>query len=219
ETAPFMAQKRIGILGGSFNPVHNAHLRLAVEAAEQAGLDRVDLVPAAKPPHKQDSHLLPFSERCRHLELVLQGRPMFSLNTLEGRREGPSYTVETLREYRRSNPEDAIFFILGADEFLHLPNWHRWELIPELAHLVVASREKESHEAIRTFIADWFPSARNREREHPCWELSGGGSLQVIEMPRLDISSTLIRDRLHRDKSLAWLVPEVVERELRKKGE
>ena len=212
-----MAQ-RIGILGGSFNPVHNAHLRLAVEAAEQAGLDRVDLVPAAKPPHKQDTNLLPFSERCRHLELVLQDRPLFSLNRLEGRREGPSYTVDTLREYRQSSPEDAICFILGADEFLHLPNWHRWELIPELANLVVASREKESHQAIRTFIADWFPSARNREGESPCWELLNGGSLQMIEMPSLDISSTMIRDRLDRGKSLAWLVPEVVERELRKGG-
>jgi nicotinate-nucleotide adenylyltransferase len=209
-----MARRRIGILGGSFNPVHNAHLRLAVEAVEQAGLDRLDLVPAAKPPHKEDSDLLPFSERCRHLELVLRDRPLFRLNTLEGRRKGPSYTVDTLLEYREHDPDAEIHFILGADEFLHLPNWHRWERIPDLAHLMVASRGKESHGSIRTFVTDWLPRARSVRQDPPSWELANGGSLQVIDMPRLDISSTMIRDRLGRNKSLAWLVPEAVERAL-----
>jgi len=209
-----MAHKRIGILGGSFNPVHNAHLRLAVEAVEQGGLDRLDLVPAARPPHKGNLDLLPFSERCRHLRLVLRDRPQFDLNPLEGEREGPSYTVDTLRQYRELEPNDAIFFVLGGDEFLHLPKWHHWELIPELAHLLVASRGEESHEAIRAFVADWFPLARLVPRDPPTWELPGGGSIQVMDMPRLDISSTLIRDRLRRNKSLAWLVPQEVEREL-----
>ncbi|MCF8085754.1 MAG: nicotinate (nicotinamide) nucleotide adenylyltransferase [Desulfohalobiaceae bacterium] len=209
-----MEQRRIGILGGSFNPVHNAHLRLAVEAVEQAGLDRLDLVPAARPPHKESFELLAFSERCRHLRLVLRDRPQFDLNPLEGKREGPSYTVDTLREYRELHPNDAIFFVLGGDEFLHLPQWHNWELIPELAHLLVASRGEESLEAIRAFVADWFPLARLVPRDPPLWELACGARLQVIDMPRLDISSTLIRERLRRNKSLAWLVPQEVEWEL-----
>jgi len=213
-----MAQKKIGILGGSFNPVHNAHLRLAVEAREQAGLDRLDLVPAARPPHKEGSHLWPFSERCRHLELVLQGRPGFAVNPLEGQRDGPSYTVDTLKEYHASEPEAAIFFVLGGDELLYLPKWHRWERIPEMANLLAASRGRESRESIHTFVAEWFPSAKTVREDPPCWELSKGTSLQIIDMPRLDISSTLIRDRLRRNRSLAWLVPEGVERELLKAG-
>jgi nicotinate-nucleotide adenylyltransferase len=185
-----------------------------VEAVEQVGLDRLDLVPAARPPHKEGLHLLPFAERCRHLRLVLRDRPQFDLNPLEGEREGPSYTVDTLRQYREHGPDDALFFVLGGDEFLHLPQWHRWELIPELAHLVVASRGEESLSAINAFVADWFPSARSAREDPQVWELSGGARVQVMDMPGLDISSTQIREKLRRNKSLAWLVPEVVEREL-----
>ncbi|MCF8031241.1 MAG: nicotinate (nicotinamide) nucleotide adenylyltransferase [Desulfohalobiaceae bacterium] len=209
-----MAQRKIGILGGSFNPVHNAHLRLAVEAVEQAGLDRLDLVPAARPPHKGDSDLLPFSERCRFLELALRHRPRLELNPLEGKREGPSYTVDTLEEYLRSHPGEAIHFVLGGDEFLHLPTWHRWERIPQLAHILLSSRGEESLQAIREAVREHFPSARTAQEEPPAWTLPGGGSLQVIELPRMDISSSLIRERLRQGRSLAWLVPEAVEKEL-----
>lgn len=209
-----MAGKRIGILGGSFNPIHNAHLRLAVEAVEQAGLDSLELVPAAQPPHKRDLDMLAFPVRCRYLELAVQGFDWLSVNTLEGEREGPSYTVDTLRQYTSQYSGQEIFFLLGADEFLNLPTWHSWERIPELAHLILACRGERDSGSIAEFISSHFPRAELSRQEPAIWDLPGGNSMQLISLPRMDISSTQIRNKLSRGLSLAWLVPEAVRREL-----
>ena len=112
---------KIGILGGSFNPVHTGHVRMAVEALEQVGLDRVDLMPAKEPPHKGSEGLLPFAVRLEMVERAVEAIPGLGANPVEGDRPGPSFTCDTLTCFRTEQPQNDFYFILGASTFLELP--------------------------------------------------------------------------------------------------
>ncbi len=108
---------KIGILGGSFNPVHNGHVRMAIEVLERLSLDRVELVPAKQPPHKQEGDILPFDLRLELVNQAIDGVPGLGSNPLEGEREGPSYTCDTLNCYRTEQPDSDFFFIVGRPRF------------------------------------------------------------------------------------------------------
>ena len=205
---------KIGILGGSFNPVHNGHLRVAVEALEQIGLDRVELLPASIPPHKTAEDMLPFAVRCRLLELASAGHPLLRVNPVEGERKGPSYTRDTLSIYRRHHPKAEFFFILGADDFQDLPSWYRWEELLTMTNFAVVGREEEGVDDLSDFLARLAPGMPPATGGELSWTLPWGTRVCYISMPRLDISSTLLRGKLEQGKSLAFLVPEAVAREL-----
>jgi nicotinate-nucleotide adenylyltransferase len=207
-------KKRLGILGGSFNPVHVVHLRLALEALEQAGLDRVDFLPAYQPPHKQKGWMLPFEDRARILEETLQGRPRLAVNRMEAERSGPSYTVHSLEAYLEREPRSELCFILGGDEFLFLPEWYEWRRLLGLSNLVVAAREEGFEAKLASFVREHLPQAQPESGSPRRWLLPEGRSIHFIEMPRMDVSSTLIRKRWSQGRSLAWLVPAAVEAHL-----
>lgn len=204
----------IGILGGSFNPVHNGHLRLGIEVLEQAGLDRVDFVPAAVPPHKQKQEVSPFAFRIGLLEKALQGRSRIWVNPVEGERSGPSYTVDTLASYQDLDPGADLSFIMGGRDFLTLPEWHEWERLPELAHFVVVSRQGISSARVQDFILHQWPGARTLSDSPMRWELPNKTQVVYLTIPRLDISSSMVRSRLRQGRSLAALVPESLEADL-----
>ena len=130
----------LGIFGGSFDPVHLGHLILAEQCREQAGLDRVLFVPAARPPHKPDRRLAPFSQRVEMLALALSGQPAFQLDELENDRPGPSYTADTLDELHRRHPRAETWLILGADSVVDLPLWHEPLRILARAGLLIVGR-------------------------------------------------------------------------------
>ena len=203
---------RIGILGGSFNPVHNGHLRLALEVREQVPLDRVDLVPAASPPHKSGNKLLSFAFRCSLLEAVTENRPELNVNPLEGKRQGPSYTVDTLKEYQSNSPESSLYFILGCSDFLTLSTWHEWKQIADLTNFAVAGRFGEGAEDLERFILQKWPKAWCKSQSPLIWVLPGGKEIHYVLMPRLDISASLVRQKMDNSLSLSFLVPETVER-------
>ena len=207
---------KLGILGGSFNPVHIVHLRLAMEALEQAELDRVDFLPAFIPPHKQKGWLLPFETRVRLLEQALAGRDRFAVNQMEAERSGPSYTVHSMQEYGRRYPEAELYFILGGDEFLFLPEWFQWRRLLGLTSIVVAPREEGFEDKLQSFFVKYLTEAKEVESRPRRWLLpdSNNRAIVHIAMPRLDVSSTLIRKRWSQGRGLAWLVPEAVERYL-----
>ncbi len=205
---------RIGILGGSFNPVHNGHLRLGVEALEQLPLDRVDLVPAAVPPHKPEQRLLPFSFRYQLLQLAVQNFPDMWVNPVEGEREGPSYTVYTLKAYNDSYPKDDLFFILGADEFFFLPKWYQWQELPYLTNFIVFARQGQGGLELEEVLLRYWPDIKAESEKKFSWRFPHGHMIKYIEIPRLDISSTLIRDKWDLGLSLTYLVPEKVEQSL-----
>ena len=186
---------RIGILGGSFNPPHLAHLVCASEAAAQLSLDRVLLTPVAAPPHKeaeQDPGPQARLELCR---LAIAGDERLGVCDLEVVRGGPSYTVDTLRELHARTPEDHLTFIVGGDIALGLPSWHEPEAVLDLARLAVAERSGAGREEITGRLAQHFGDA---------------AAPVFFDMPRLDISSSQIRRRVAQGDPIRYLVPDSV---------
>jgi nicotinate-nucleotide adenylyltransferase len=186
---------RVGLLGGTFNPPHLAHLVCAQEAHSQLGLDRVVLVPVHAPPHKEielDPGVGHRVELCRR---AVAGDDRLSVSTVEADVAGPSYTVDTLRRLNELHPEDQLTFILGGDQAYELLAWKEPEALLELAELGVAEREGVR----RTDICEALDGLRGVPER-----------LRFFDMPRLDISSSLIRRRVAAGLPIRYLVPDAV---------
>jgi len=137
---------RIAIFGGTFDPVHNAHLEVAREAARQCRLDRVLFVPASRPPHKGGCAAAPYEDRVRMLELACAGEPLFEVSRLE-EGERVSYSIHTIEKVRnRLPPGDELFFLIGADAFAEVSTWYRWEEVVQLVTFIVASRPGHNYQ-------------------------------------------------------------------------
>lgn len=191
-----MAGLRLGILGGTFDPVHRGHLLLAAAASDEVGLDRVVFVPAGQPWRKADRHITSTEHRLAMLQLALEGDETFEIATLELEREGPSYAADTLEVLRRDHPEDELFFILGEDALADVPNWVHPERILELATLVVARRAGVEQGAV----------------EEAGQRLAGLLDRVVwLKMPLLDVTATAVRERVRRGLPIGDLMPPAVE--------
>ncbi|SDB03246.1 nicotinate-nucleotide adenylyltransferase [Desulfonatronum thiosulfatophilum] len=216
-------QKRIGVLGGSFNPIHNGHLRLAIEALEILGLDRVELIPSAVPPHKEPGGLLPFGLRCRWVREAINGHPGLHCNVMEGRRKGPSYTLDTLEELVRSLSGGRLFFLLGVPDLLTLPTWKGGLELFHKADVVAVARQDMALESTRNFIQEhWLHAAKPERRESPYgvvwqWNLEQNSArMLLIHPPFLDISSTMIRNYWRMGRNMKYLVPDPVLEEMKR---
>ena len=186
---------RVGILGGTFNPPHLAHLVCAQEAAAQLGLDRVLLTPVAVPPHKQARDDPGPAERLELCRLAVAGDERLQVCDLEIVRGGPSYTVDTLRVLHERDPEDHLTFILGGDIALGLPTWHEPEAVLGLAELAVAERSGVARGDIAERLEEAFP---------------GRATVRFFDMPRIDLSSSDIRRRVQDGRPIRYLVPDPV---------
>lgn len=131
---------RIGLLGGSFNPIHNAHLCIAGEAQDACLLDRVIFIPAAHPPHKSLAGNISFERRSQMVSMAIAARADFELSTIEAERDGKSYSIDTIRTFRERFPGDDLFFIIGGDSFLEIGLWHNYDEIFHLCNLIVVER-------------------------------------------------------------------------------
>jgi nicotinate-nucleotide adenylyltransferase len=181
---------RIGVLGGTFDPIHVAHLLLAEQAREQLVLDKVLLIPAGDPWRKASRDVSPAALRLEMVRRATAGNPLFEVDDREVRRDGATYTVDTLRELRAElDEDDDLFLILGEDALADLPNWKEPEVLPKYATIVVAPRE--GVELPETLPFD--PAAIER-----------------IDMPYMDVSSTDLRHRARLGRSLRYLVPDAV---------
>lgn len=203
---------RLGILGGTFNPIHFAHLRMAEVAREQCALERVLFIPAADPPHKPLAGNVAFSHRLAMVEAAIAGVPAFAATDLEARRPGKSYSVLTLEALRREQPETEFFFIIGLDSFRDLASWWNYRRLFELAHLVVAPRPGIAAEADP---AGFLPVAVRSEfcydgAKKALWHTSGHAVL-LLEETFPDISSTRLRRLLADGRSVRYLLPPAVE--------
>lgn len=199
---------KLGILGGTFNPLHTGHVRTALEVREALDLDLVELVPASVPPHKSGTGLLPFALRMEMVERAVGDIPGLNGNPLEDRRSGPSFTCDTLTCYREEQPESKLHFIMGAATFLELPTWHRGLEIPEMADLVVVSRW-DAAERSDAFIQEKWPDAV--QEGDGLWRVAEGNLIHLLEIPRLDIKASDLRERWLNGRSLHALVPAEVE--------
>lgn len=192
---------RVGVLGGTFDPVHIAHLRLAEEAREALSLDEVLFVPAGDPWRKSDRRIAAAEHRLAMLELAIAGNEDLAISDIELGRPGPSYTADTLDELAGERLDDEFWFIVGADALADLPNWHEPERIVDHAALAVAAREDEAGDV----APKGLPTAvANR--------------ITRFVMPRLDISSSDIRARVAAGRSFRYLVPADVERYITARG-
>jgi nicotinate-nucleotide adenylyltransferase len=187
---------RIGILGGTFNPPHLGHLICAQEAYLQLGLDRVTLIPARVPPHKPVEDEPGAEHRLELCRLAIQGDERFDVSEVEVARQGPSYTVDTLEKLHSSAPEHELFLIVGGDIAAGLPGWHRPERVLSLATLAVAKRRGTSRAAVDGALRS----------------LPGGERARFFRMPRIGISSTMLRDRVRAGLTIRYYVPDPVER-------
>ncbi|AEH45553.1 nicotinate (nicotinamide) nucleotide adenylyltransferase [Thermodesulfatator indicus DSM 15286] len=198
--------ERVGLLGGTFDPIHLGHLRAGLEVYEKLALSKLVFIPAGTPPHKKRRPLSPFSLRYEMTKLAIKDTPYFEVSDIEGRRQGPSYSVLTLEELKTVSKYE-FFFILGLDAYLEFDIWYQYQRIPELAHVVVINRgpggQKEFFEKTRKI----FPQAQEKEG---IFHLPKGKSLRFLPVTRLDISSTMIREAVKTRKSIQFLVPESV---------
>jgi nicotinate-nucleotide adenylyltransferase len=131
---------RIGLLGGSFNPIHNAHLHIAEAAQEECLLEKVIFIPAAYPPHKLLAGEVSFKHRAAMVSLAIAGSPAFEMSPVEAERGGTSYSIDTIRTFRQRHPDDELFFIIGGDSFRELGTWHRYAEIFIECNLIVLER-------------------------------------------------------------------------------
>jgi len=187
---------KLGIFGGTFNPIHMGHLLIADAAAEALKLDRVIFIPSATPPHKQPRVLADARHRLRMVKLAIHGNPRFGCSDIEVRRSGPSYSVETLRQLRHAMPRATFYFLIGADSLREL---HMWREAPALARL-----------------CEFICVARPGERMPPP-RLRGLRVHKLLGHPA-DISSSDVRERLARGASVRYLVPDAVRRYIQKTG-
>ena len=189
---------RIGVFGGTFDPVHVGHLILAEQCREQAGLERVLFIPAAQPPHKAVQEITPFARRVEMLALAVAGNPAFIVDELEGQRAGSSYTVDTLEELRRRHPAAELLFMVGGDCLPDIASWREPGRIGELAELLVMSRPGWPAENL---------AQRGRDHGLP----PGLRIRQLVDAPLVDIASRDLRRRAAEGRSLRYLVPRAVE--------
>lgn len=201
----------IGLMGGTFNPVHLAHLRIAEEARERCGLDRVLFVPAADPPHKPLAGEVSFGQRCEMVRLAIADNPDFELSDIEGQRGGKSYSIDTISRFRSDHPGDGLYFIIGSDSFLEIGLWHRYAEIFRLCSLIVVERPgcPISHPFVALpapVQAEFVYHAVSRRLEHAV-----GTTVQFLTGSPLEISSSEIRRLTATGHSIKYLVPPQVE--------
>jgi nicotinate-nucleotide adenylyltransferase len=185
---------RVGILGGTFNPPHIGHLVCAQEAYRELELNRVLLIPARIPPHKPVEHEPGAHHRLELCRVAVAEDDRFEVSDLELRRDGPSYTVDTLEELSTEAPNNELFLIVGGDIAAGLPRWREPERVLELATLSIARRRGTARSSIDTALG----------------RLRGGDRARFFQMPRIGVSSTMVRRRVRSGQPIRYLVPDAV---------
>ncbi|HHT43400.1 MAG TPA: nicotinate-nucleotide adenylyltransferase [Firmicutes bacterium] len=200
-----MTSKRVkvGIMGGTFDPIHYGHLVTAEGARYTFGLDQVLFLPAGRPPHKRNTQVTDSEHRYMMTVLATLTNPYFEVSRLEIDRKGTSYTIDTLRILREQyGPEAELFFITGADAIFDISSWKNSDECLELAHFVAATRPGFSLEDLPESTQQWV--AKHQERFH------------ILRVPAMAISSTEVRERVRQGSSIRYLVPEPVEHYIRR---
>jgi nicotinate-nucleotide adenylyltransferase len=194
----------IGILGGTFDPVHFGHLRTGLDVVEALGLSQLRLIPCALPPHRIEP-VASAQERRLMLELAIKNHPQLLVDDRELSREGPSYTVDTLLSLREDFPDNPLFVLMGTDAFCSLPSWSRWQQILELGHIVIMQRAQEPMQ-MTDELAEWFQThaARAGDEKH------SAGKIWQVPVTQLAISATAIRDKLYQQQDVRYLLPDAV---------
>ena len=216
-----MSQK-LGILGGTFNPIHYGHLAAAEEVRARLKLDRILFIPSFLPPHKSEEDVPSALHRMEMIRLATSGNPHFEPSDIEIKRGGTSYTIDTIEALRQSSPGTELFFITGLDTFLEIKTWHAWEKLLRFCCFVVLSRPGYSFVDLTNI--DFMKSAERGLNDLDQGILKhvkirpGAFTLYLEMIPLFDISSTEIRRRVKEGGNIKYLLPDSVEVYIIKKG-
>ncbi|MBI1987096.1 MAG: nicotinate-nucleotide adenylyltransferase [Nitrospinae bacterium] len=221
---------RIGILGGTFNPVHYGHLISANEAVERFRLEKVIFIPAARPPHKVQQRLIDAHHRLMMTLLATLSHPRMEVSAIELEREGKSYSIHTIEELKRSHPpETEFFFIGGCDAFMEVATWREVDRLFRACHFIVNARPGYPLKDLRGMLEETVtPLYRDlsfrdggRDELTNCIQIVASGSPYVIYLAEailIEISASDIRRRLAQGRTIRYLVPDIVEQYVRKHG-
>ncbi|WP_035794310.1 nicotinate-nucleotide adenylyltransferase [Butyrivibrio sp. WCD3002] len=191
-----MAPRKIGIVGGTFNPIHNVHLLLGEAAREQFGLDRIIYIPTGKSYLKQDEDIPAGEMRYQMVKLAIDNNPYFTCSRLEIDREGNTYTIDTINELKKMYPGDELYLILGGDTFKQIENWYKSEELFKSCIILAAVRDNMSIEDMdkqRSYLHDKY-----------------GADVRILQFRNIDLSSSDIRKRLLSGRSVRYMVPDSV---------
>ena len=186
---------KVGIMGGTFNPIHQGHLILAEQAYEQFGLDHVLFMPSKNPPHKNKSELLSDEHRTNMVMLAIDKNPHFAISTLELEREGTTYTADTLNYLTKKHPDTLYYYIVGADSLFSMQNWMDPQTIFLLSTIIVAGRDTTNVEV---------------ENHIEYLNKTFGAHILQLSMPNIEISSRIIRERIAENKTIRYYIPDEV---------
>ena len=210
---------RLGLFGGTFNPIHIGHLRAAVEVREAFNLHELLLVPSAHPPHKNAQNMASAQDRLEMVRLAVRSVPFLEVTDVELARSGPSYTIETLRYFRdRLGPEGTIHFVVGQDAFSEITTWKSYQQLFATAHFVVMARPGPKMENLESFIhthisKEYKYDETSSRYMHPRWH-----PISCFNITHLDISATQTRNWIKQGRSIRFLVPDSVEGFIKQKG-
>ena len=216
---------RLGLLGGSFNPIHRCHLSIAQSARRLLQLDQVLFIPTGDPPHKQPGTLASARHRYHMVQLAIQDEPAFTLTDIEIRRSGKSYSIDTVRALREQyGPKTALFFIIGLDAFLDLPSWKEATQLLALCHFVVISRPTTTFVTLASLpLLPEVPKERllaldAGKLERADVPLNNGRTVTFLRLPPCESSASEIRSRVAEGRPLANLLPPLVESYILREG-
>ncbi|BEV72862.1 MULTISPECIES: nicotinate-nucleotide adenylyltransferase [unclassified Paludibacterium] len=196
----------VGVFGGTFDPFHTAHLRMASAFRHEAGLTRLRLVPAGDPYHRAGT-VASAADRLAMVRLGIAGEPDTEVDERELNRQGPSFTVDTLAEIRQEiGPDVPLWFLIGGDSLLQLERWHRWQSLFSLAHLAVAMRPGASTASLPPAIAAQW----QRRLTSSAQNTAASGTILRLALPPLDLSASAVRDALDKGLDISHLVPPAV---------
>jgi len=212
--------KKIGILGGTFDPVHFGHLRTAEEVGEIFGLKKVYLIPSNNPPHKKGKYITPFRERLYMLQCAIEGSDILDVLDLEGRRPGYSYTIDTLRELKSERyfgRDVQIYFIIGMDAFLEIDTWKECRELFRYANFVIVKRLGYNNKGIEDLL-ERLRLNYGKEEKGVYQIRETRKYIYLTDVTPLDISSTKIRRLVREGRSITFLLPEKVKKYILERG-
>ncbi len=202
----------IGILGGTFDPVHYGHLRSALEVAQQLKLDHIRLIPSATPPHREQPKATA-QQRLMMLHLAIKNSGYFVVDDRELHREGPSYSVDTLASLREEFVDNPLYLLIGTDAFAAIESWHNWQQLIELSHIVVISRPS-GEITLPDSLKQWYQQHLAKETDQHLV----AGKIWPVTVTELAISATAIRETIARNESPEFLMPDAVLRLIEQTG-
>jgi nicotinate-nucleotide adenylyltransferase len=217
---------RIGLFGGTFNPVHVGHLRAALEVKEGFKLDEVILIPASMPPHKTPAEVADAADRLHMLDLALEETSDLKISDVELKRSGPSYTIDTVEHFRLTLPSQTrIYLIMGMDAFLEIDTWKSYDELLLQIPLIIINRPQSGsapHEGGWQFMENYLASKISKDyvfsESQGCFRANNKQPVYVFEVTSLDISSTGIRNLINTGRSIRYLVPHKVAKFINSKG-